>query len=265
MRPRKSRSPKPSGLKTPRLPEPSNREFAEFAKNALGFGSNPPASIESLRMLSAEKEKAKGSLAETRKFYDRHALEFSRMFKPVFTEKELDAIMRVGNIMPDDKIASVGSGNAVLESFIAKKLVPKGRVSCVDISKELGLIAKSVAEKSGAKNLSIINGSATHLPFKDSTQDKLLAIQTDLSETPFFRQFLKESRRVLKKNPDSRLVISQPADSAAVARIVLELTASGFRPVARGQYSVSLGGFGFTNVILFAMPVSPMKSIGQRH
>ena len=67
---------------------------------------------------------------------------------------------------------------------------------------------QEVKNKSGAKNLSVVTGSATRIPLSSSSQDKLLLMGSNLELTIHWKPFLGESHRVLKKTGESRLVFA---------------------------------------------------------
>lgn len=263
MRPKKGRNPNAS--KSPLLPKPSNPEFMAFANKALGNEVREPLSMRELEKIAREIEAAKPSLARTRELYERHSGVYSRVFQGVllFKEREFEAVQKLAGINPSDRIAAVGSGNAVLEAFIAKKLAPQGHVSCVDIAHKASKLAKTVTARAGVKNLSVITGSATHLPFKNSTQDKVFSMHSNITQTPFFPSFLKEAWRVLKKTPSSRLVIVQPATIEEEFDWKQELAEHNFSTVSKGQYFVSKGPYTYRVLLLFARPASPLEKIGK--
>ena len=92
-----------------------------------------------------------------------------------------------------------------IESYLALKYVPNGRVRIVDISRKMVELAEETKKTSGVQNLDIFHGRGTKLEIPDHSQNKVLVYANDANEKRA-HQILREAHRVLKKEPESRLV-----------------------------------------------------------
>jgi ubiquinone/menaquinone biosynthesis C-methylase UbiE len=109
-------------------------------------------------------------------------------------------------INPKYKIASLASGLAVFELFLAKEIVPNGFVTCVDISEGMNEIAKKYADELNQKNIRIITSSVFEIPIESDSQDVVIARRTGLSKDKKWPNVLKEAYRILKKQETSCFV-----------------------------------------------------------
>ncbi len=125
---------------------------------------------------------------------------------------EVRLLLKYVRIVPSSSIASVGSGLAVFELFLAKELAPQGTVYCIDISSGMSKRAAKLAKKLRCRNAKIITSSATKIPLLSSSQDIVLARRTGLSNDKKWRTVLREARRVMKNNARSRFVYTVDSD-----------------------------------------------------
>ncbi|HZX19512.1 MAG TPA: class I SAM-dependent methyltransferase [archaeon] len=130
----------------------------------------------------------------------------------VLRELEIEVLQKEVEFRETDNVLSLGSGPAVVESFIASNITPKGTMNCLDISHEMVNHAQKFVEKlnelNGLNNLLIRQGSATQIPLPDKSQDKVLALQTTFMNSPHFSEILGEVRRVLKTDAHSVFIFT---------------------------------------------------------
>ncbi len=122
--------------------------------------------------------------------------------------KEIKLFLKFTRIKPNYKIASLASGLAVYELFLAKEYIPQGKVYCIELSREMNKYAAAIVKRINQRNVKILTASATNLPLKNNSQDIILARRTGLSNDQKWGQVLNESYRILKKNKDSTPVIT---------------------------------------------------------
>ena len=200
-------------------------EFNAFLRTVLG---KPPSKAE----VDAARKKIKGLAADLgrpntstkiiREIYDQIAGHYPKLIMPGRFGQEIKIITGHANMRPTDCIASICSGPGILEAFFAKKIVPQGKVTCVDISPEMNRVAERVKAKAGVENMDILTrpGNATGLP--TSSQDKVIVMQTDLPKTIHWQPLLDEVKRIIKKGPDARFVVSFATTNRADAKEVIQ-------------------------------------------
>lgn len=167
---------------------------------------------------------------EGRQSWDRVASQFGRFMPIEIKEKEARAIAKFGGINRTDRIASLGSGIAILEAFFARQLVPKGEVVCVDFSHEMSKMAIQTKRKAQVENLRIVTASGIRTPLPASSQDKVI-ISYMLTPPRNWVPLLREARRIIKKTPEARLIISfavTPKEWWVVDAVAASLLATGF-------------------------------------
>jgi len=226
MKPRKQVKPK------------AGSDFERFVKS-LGVHNPPDTGTRPLNKREFRRIENSPELLKTH--YNAFASNYARSLYSRFLrveEHELKIISSKVEFRPDERIVSVGSGPAIKDAFIAKQLVKDGRITCIDFAHNMGREAKKTAEKAGVANLSVVTGDASKLPLASGSQDKVMALQTNIPNTVSWVPFLKEARRVLKKTPNSRLVLTFISDNKAETRRALDvLKASGFIAVDAIKYA----------------------------
>jgi len=199
--------------------------FMDFFKEVAGSPASEAEIAKAIRQVARfkpELDKPNTSEQRMREIYDQVSTVYLKIIRPQRVEHEIGIITGHVGIKPTDCIASICSGPGVLEAFFAKKIVPQGKVTCIDISPRMNAIAERVKAKAQAENMDIVtaSGAATGLP--TSSQDKVLAMQTDLPKTIHWQPFINEVKRVLKKGPDARFVFSFAAHRQSDIEEVLE-------------------------------------------
>ena len=142
-----------------------------------------------------------------RRMWEERAKNWVRIEKRQVFLATLDSILRNVELKPNDSIASLGSGNGVFETFIAKEIIPKGRMTCVDYAKNMNIEARNLARANGAKNVGFVTGAMDRIPLASDSQDVVMSINS-LQWVKNWRRAISEMRRIMKKTPDSRAVIS---------------------------------------------------------
>ncbi|MCR4368758.1 MAG: methyltransferase domain-containing protein [archaeon] len=171
-----------------------------------------------------------------------------KMNSPVmrqFRSEEIRAIAEEARFLPDDKVLSLGSGTALLEGFIARELVPTGKVIGIDTSDEMTKAAKSLRQKlvgSGSKNLFLVRGNFEKLPFKRHTMDKVLILQFAVNGFARLSPMLNQAREAIKNAPSARLILSAIFTEKQLKRreeFFVQLINHGFIP----EKQITLGRF----------------------
>ena len=143
--------------------------------------------------------------------------------------KEIEMFLSYSNCRKDSVIMSIGSGLGVFESFLAKEVLTSGEIICADFSEVMSKRAEEIKNKLKLENMEIIVASAEKLPIKSGAADIFLARRTGLSIGNLWEKVLKEARRVINPEKDSRLIYTVRASSAgSVEEIKRALKKAGF-------------------------------------
>lgn len=146
---------------------------------------------------------------EIKKFFDEMSI--NRTFKlesdPILNYEQAmrqQAVIELFNPTKGEKILDVGCGNARDILIFAKN----GSI-CVGIDFSEGMIreGKKDIDGVGLKNIDLLIGSGTHLPFKNETFDKVSCSEI-IEHIPNYENAVVEMKRVLKKH--GKLVITTP-------------------------------------------------------
>ena len=173
--------------------------------------------------------------------------------------REIAEIRQRGNINPTDAIASIGSGLALSETFIAKNLVPQGTVTCIDVSPEMNRLAMQTKERAGVQNMAVFTRSGTKTGLPAASQDKVIAIRTFLTNTVHWQPLLQETRRIIKKTPDARFILAFESSSSRGTQQVKEtLERNGFQPVHAITYA-TFKPLNIESMMIIAKPV-PLRN-----
>ena len=91
-----------------------------------------------------------------KKIYDN---ELSKVLGRVVANEDLSPevilFSKYTNVTPNSHITSFASGLAVYELFLAKEIVPLGKISCIDISDGMNKIARKFAKKLNQNNIKL--------------------------------------------------------------------------------------------------------------
>ena len=136
----------------------------------------------------------------------------TRLWKSVVADEsffnEINLFSKFTKIKTNYKITSLASGLAVYELFLAKEYVPRGLVSCIEVSKEMNKEAKILAKKINQNNIKVLTASVTKIPIKSDSQDIVLARRTGLSRDLRWGKVLSEAHRIIKKKKESTFIIT---------------------------------------------------------
>jgi arsenite methyltransferase len=81
----------------------------------------------------------------------------------------------LGRLASGERVLDLGSG-AGTDSIIAVQMVGKaGRVTGIDMTREMLAKARTAATEIGATNVEFVEGEAEHLPFEDETFDVVIS------------------------------------------------------------------------------------------
>lgn len=136
-----------------------------------------------------------------------------------------DYVFTQARFKGDEHVLSFGSGTGIFESFIAQHKVPNGTVIGVDFAHEMNVEAKKLAEKSGAKNLFLVTADAEKIRIKSDSQNIVLAMSAQGINNQII---VEESKRILVKSPDSKLIIQIALYPKGVNMLKQLLTRNGF-------------------------------------
>ena len=167
--------------------------------------------IKEIELLTKNLEKQKNF--SIKRLYDK---EYSPFWKEIvaYENKSDEIILFQRYIKPpqNGNMASLASGIAIFEMFLAKKFVPMGRVYCVDFSKRMNEKARKFKKKLKIKNVSIITSSVSKTTLRKNSQNVVIARRTGLSKGNQWNRVLKEVNRILRKNSESRFVYTTVKD-----------------------------------------------------
>ncbi len=224
-----------------RKQKPVTVEFKSFFEHVAG----KPISVAEQKAL--EKQLAdcakvvtnqKASLSNLRKNWDLIAKSYSKVIEVERLEQEVKCIEKKAPINRADTIASIGSGPAFLEAFIAKKLAPQGKVTCIDLSPEMSKIALQTKTRAKAENMQILTRSGAETKLASASQDKVIIGQTNLTDTIHWNPVLKEARRIIKKGPGSKFILSfAPEKQSQINSVIKSLKKSSFLPEHAIKYA----------------------------
>jgi arsenite methyltransferase len=81
----------------------------------------------------------------------------------------------MGALQPGEDVLDVGSG-AGMDTLVAAQMVgPTGSVTGIDMTPEMVVKARGSVAEMGLGNVTIVEGSAEHLPFDDATFDVVIS------------------------------------------------------------------------------------------
>jgi arsenite methyltransferase len=81
----------------------------------------------------------------------------------------------LGRLAPGERVLDLGSG-AGTDSLIAAQMVGEtGRVTGIDMTREMLVKARTAATEIGATNVEFVEGEAEHLPFDDESFDIVIS------------------------------------------------------------------------------------------
>ncbi len=208
-------------------------EFLQFFEQVVGKPASPnEARIarQHIQQFKADLENPKISLERCRQVWDGISQHWQKLISPIRLNAEIKMLRRHALLQKNDRVASFGSGPAIIEAFLAKNIVPAGFVSCIDLSLEMNKHATQIKERAGVKNMRIITCSATKTELPSSSQNKVIIGQTDLAGTIHWKGVLKEAFRIIKKVPTSKLIISfSPENQKDIQALLKSLRDNGFR------------------------------------
>lgn len=105
------------------------------------------------------------------------------------------------NIPTDATVLELGCGNGHLAIWLAKVIVPKGRVIAIDNSDEQIVLAQKLAKQNKVNNITFINVSAYELSkLKDKYNFDLIFSRFVLTHLVNHIQIIKELKNLLKNN-----------------------------------------------------------------
>jgi SAM-dependent methyltransferase len=133
---------------------------------------------------------------------------YKEMMKDVLKELQLKG---------DEKIMSIGSGTGHIETFLAKNIIPKGKIVGFDNSKGMVEEAQRIAQKEKVKNVSFYKENASNLEkVKNEHFDHILALDS-LSFVTDYPKAAEQIADKLRKNPKARFIFSLGAFGAEAA------------------------------------------------
>jgi len=127
-------------------------EFLQFFERVVGKSTSLEKKIafQAFERFKVDLEQPSTSLERLGLVWNTIAPHYLQLISPIRLASEIRVLKKHASFSKNDRIASLGSGPAVLESFLAKQVVPSGFVSCVDISPKMNEIAKQTREREQA-------------------------------------------------------------------------------------------------------------------
>ena len=134
-----------------------------------------------------------------------------------YSEKDLDLVPEanlglgcgnptaLGEIKNGDIVLDLGSGAGIDCFLAAKKVSDSGKVIGVDMTEEMVIKSKNLADKYGFKNVEFRLGEIDNLPINDNSIDVIIS-NCVINLAPDKLKVFKEAYRVLKK--DGKIYIS---------------------------------------------------------
>ena len=107
---------------------------------------------------------------------------------------------------PNAIIASVGSGPGFYENFFAKDVWRNARFLNIDISENMSKVARNISLREKIGNIYFRVGAIEQIPLRENSADLVLALNV-LQWVHDWRSAISEMKRVIKKEPESRIVI----------------------------------------------------------
>ena len=132
-----------------------------------------------------------------------HKLQYPRITRRIFESLVVNVPMK-----PNNTIASIGSGLGLYEIYLAKHLVPKGRVRCFDVSSTMVQRASAYAKRAGVKNVEFNEINSHKLPAEDNSANLVMCINAFhyISAETGESKVANELARVAdKNNSDTRI------------------------------------------------------------
>ena len=195
----------------------------DFFEKILGKEYRPQLSMETRQELVKKTSDPKTPLSELREIHEAIAQKYLSILDPKILEHQVKTLGRFADFKKNDTVLSLFSGPAVVESFVAKELIPEGRMVCIEHAHGMNKQAKIVRGRSKAKNMSFITGSTTSIPFKGIKFDKIIALQAETSNPANLEKTIKEARRLIADKPGAKFILTFTTYSIEATRTVTEI------------------------------------------
>lgn len=144
--------------------------------------------------------------AHLRAGYGKFAANWNRLMAPHLAERQMETIKKFGKIKPNSRVLSCGSGTGVYENYIAKYMVPQGKVTAVDLSEHMVKEAARLSRRLGVKNIEHIPASTYTLEHKERF-NTILAIDHHLSHWEEIGKMAHTFKKHIVASPESRAII----------------------------------------------------------
>jgi len=142
-------------------------------------------------------------VSEAVKWHDRRAKKWEKLRIGKYSIEKQEICIKTLKTKKGEHILDVGCGTG----FFARNVAKNGaKVVALDMSENMLKVAKEIARKENLK-IKFVKGNAEKLPFKNSSFDKLIAVDLiqHLNEP---KEFIKEASRVVKKG--GKIVLAWP-------------------------------------------------------
>ncbi len=141
------------------------------------------------------------------------------------------------DVKPGERVLDIGSGTGYYSVEAARRTGDGGRLTCLDIQREMLLETRRRLMGAGFERAEFIEASAEDLPFASESFDRVLLV-TVLGEIPDRSRALRECGRVLREG--GRLSVSEQLpdpDFVTPASLRRQLRAAGFvEETTRGHF-----------------------------
>lgn len=177
-----------------------------------------------------------------------------RLYSRQTEAPKMGFLVLAGDFKKEDRVLSLGCGAGIHEAFIAKRLAPKGKVIGIDLSGRLVNTARRIAQLENIGNADFVQRSALRTGLSAGRFDKIVCNWLlNIVRGKERISTILEIKRLIKKSPESRVLITMPnSDRGSIGEVVQLLRAEDFQVRTVGGPKQT--GVSFTGII--AIPAS---------
>ncbi len=140
------------------------------------------------------------------------------------------------------KVTSIASGLGIFELFIAKEIIPEGKIILIDSSKSMCKKAREYKKKLKVMNAQISFKDANKTGLKKNTQNLVIARRPGFTKSQKWPGILKEVKRILKEDPKSAFIYTtQKQGNKSKKEIIEELDKAGLKLIKIEEFKEMSG------------------------